>query len=87
MFHEPRSVRGLTQEPYLGLSWVASPRNVRRWVLSHTYHCNCRREMTLCTAVCGLSLRERERRWSITNASAIMLSIVSVVEHARQRNS
>jgi hypothetical protein len=67
---------------FSGESRVASPRFLRHRGFSHTYHCNCRREMTLCTAVFGLSLRERERRWSITNASAIMPSTVSVVvEH------
>jgi hypothetical protein len=41
--------------------------------------------MTLWTAHLGLSLRARARRWSITKASAMMLSTVSVVvEGVRQ---
>jgi hypothetical protein len=82
---QPRMVLQTSHGPVSGVSRIASPRNLRRRCFSHTYHCTCRREMTLCAATFGRSLRERERLWSITNASAMMLSTVSVVvEHARQ---
>jgi hypothetical protein len=59
---KPRRVHIPTHGAVSDVSRVATPRNSRHRGCSHTYHCNCRREMTLCTAHFGLSLRERERR-------------------------